>query len=504
MHKLLLLLLAGFTPCLPSYSQKILWEKTIGGRYSEYLFDMVPTVDYGFILAGSSLSGSTGVKKEANRGSLDYFIWKMDQEGEEEWQLSFGGSGKDLLQKIVPTGDSGYLLAGTSDSGKSGVKTRDSHGKNDLWLIKINALGVEEWQRTLGGSGDDHLVVAKRLSDGYLIGANTNSPHSGDKKSGSKGGMDLWLLRLDNEGNIIWQQTFGGIYNDKIKNILVTEKGYLVLAESNSPYSEHKLTEQIGGYDVWLIELDPQGRMLRQFAYGDVGDDRANDLLKYGEGYVMTGSIESEDSGSDFWMVQLDKNFAVEKEYTYHFGDEEYLTSTLPKTDDTLLLSGYRADRKTGKKSYIAIEVSLEDGEEHWSREFSTDGDDVLTKVIQTREGGYVFAGNSDGKISKIKRGSQGRHDYWVFKIGSDQKIKHPETIIEAFPNPTEAFTRVVLNHDYKHGQALVSNLNGKILQVIDLKHDMVTIDLSPYPIGLYIVNIKTDVIDNAVKIIKK
>lgn len=230
-----LLFVAGFCTGLSSYSQKVLWEKSIGGQYSEYLFDMVPTVDYGFMLAGSSLSGPSGVKKGANQGSLDYFIWKMDKEGEEEWQLSFGGTGKDLLQKIVPTSDAGYLLAGTSDSDKSGMKTQDSNGKNDLWLIKINAMGIEEWQTTIGGSGDDQLVVAKRLSDGYLIGASTNSPYSGNKKSGAKGGMDIWLLRLDNEGNIVWQQTFGGVYNDLIKNVMVSENGFLILAQAIRP-----------------------------------------------------------------------------------------------------------------------------------------------------------------------------------------------------------------------------------------------------------------------------
>src|SRR5690606_9505531 len=104
------------------YGQDVGWQKTIGGEHAEYLFDMVPTVDYGFLLAGSSLSDKTGLKKQAGNGSLDYFIWKMDQHGEEEWQLSFGGEGQDILKNMSPTNDQGYILGGYSDSTKSGDK----------------------------------------------------------------------------------------------------------------------------------------------------------------------------------------------------------------------------------------------------------------------------------------------------------------------------------------------------------------------------------------------
>src|SRR5690554_1034560 len=102
MKKQLLFLLFGAT-VFSGYSQKVVWEQTIGGEHSEYLFDMVPTVDYGFLLAGSSLSDKTGSKKDNGQGSLDYFLWKMDKNGEEEWQWSFGGEGQDILKSIAMT-----------------------------------------------------------------------------------------------------------------------------------------------------------------------------------------------------------------------------------------------------------------------------------------------------------------------------------------------------------------------------------------------------------------
>src|SRR5690606_10945832 len=113
-QKLLFLLFSVLS--IYSYSQKILWEKTIGGKYSEYLFDMTPTLHNGFILAGSSLSNKSGNKAKEGNGNLDYFIWKMDKDGQEEWQLSFGGSNADILKNIIPTNDGGYMLGGYSNS----------------------------------------------------------------------------------------------------------------------------------------------------------------------------------------------------------------------------------------------------------------------------------------------------------------------------------------------------------------------------------------------------
>jgi len=183
---------------LKCYSQKVIWEKTIGGKYSEYLFDMTPTPDNGFILAGSSLSDKSGNKLKDGKGNLDYFIWKMDKNGEEEWQLSYGGSGADILKNIISTNDGGYLLGGYSNSNKTGDKTDSLRGKNDIWIVKINAKAEIDWQKTIGGTGDDQLVQIKQLRDGgYLAVANSNSSISGEKSEKHLGGLDYWVLRLD-------------------------------------------------------------------------------------------------------------------------------------------------------------------------------------------------------------------------------------------------------------------------------------------------------------------
>ena len=142
-----------WSSCFTALSQDILWEKSYGGKHSEYLFDAQPTADYGFILAGSSLSNKSGNKSDNNNGDLDYWVWKMDENGELDWQKSFGGSGFDLLQSIKNTRDGGFILAGTSSS-NTGFQKKDScRGVTDFWVIKPDAKGEEQWQKTIGGNG---------------------------------------------------------------------------------------------------------------------------------------------------------------------------------------------------------------------------------------------------------------------------------------------------------------------------------------------------------------
>ncbi|MFN3640229.1 MAG: hypothetical protein ACK4UK_04860, partial [Flavobacterium sp.] len=107
------------------YAQKVTWEKTFGGKHAEYLMDVQPTADYGFIIAGSSLSGKNGNKSTPNQGDLDFWLWKIDEHGSPVWQKSFGGSGTDHLHCLKHTRDGGFILGGSSNSNAGGDKKED-------------------------------------------------------------------------------------------------------------------------------------------------------------------------------------------------------------------------------------------------------------------------------------------------------------------------------------------------------------------------------------------
>jgi len=213
--------------CSACFSQDILWAKSYGGKHADYLFDAIATPDYGFILAGSSLSKKTGNKTAEAQGGLDYWVWKMDAHGELEWQQGFG-AGTDLLQAVRLSKDGGFLFAGTSDS-QAGLQKKDScRGNDDFWVVKLDGGGGEQWQRTIGGSGQEQLVVAFPTSDGgWILGGSSSSERSAPVKNANDpfgkwedgfGNLDYWAVKLDKKGNIEWQRTVGGEYADQLRS----------------------------------------------------------------------------------------------------------------------------------------------------------------------------------------------------------------------------------------------------------------------------------------------
>src|SRR5690606_29481094 len=132
------------------------------------------------------------------------------QAPDKDWDKTFGGISNENLYSTIQTSDGGYLLAGYSDSSNSGDKSENSKGGNDYWIIKTDASGNKQWDKTIGGSSYDILCSAIQTSDGgYLLAGYSASSISGDKSENSKGGFDYWIVKMDASGNKQWDKTFG-------------------------------------------------------------------------------------------------------------------------------------------------------------------------------------------------------------------------------------------------------------------------------------------------------
>ncbi|MBF4494813.1 T9SS type A sorting domain-containing protein [Flavobacterium sp. MR2016-29] len=549
--KKLYLFFSLFLP-LFTYSQDILWEKSYGGIHADHLFDAQPTADYGFILAGSSLSAKTGNKTDDNRGDLDYWIWKMKENGELDWQKSIGGNGFDLLQSIKNTRDGGFILAGTSSSGNSFQKKEDCKGITDFWVIKLNAAGDEQWQRTIGGTGQDELLCAFQTKDGgYILGGssssnppvvsntNLNGKSTATAKSDlynksekSRGNMDYWIVKLDNKGIIEWQKTYGGKYTDLLRSMeQTTDGGYILAGYSNSPISGEKTESNKGVGDYWVIKVDDAGTIQWQNSYGSDGDDQPYVVHQTAEGgYILGGNSNSTNAlthlggivsnGTDFWVLKLDQDGGILWSKTYDFGKVDILTSLVENKDHTYLIGGYAqaetrksligdvakkagvAKDKEGINDYIALKID-EKGEELWTKTVGSSGEDILRRLIETRDGGYLMAGTSNSNSSKDKNSNIGGNDFWVVKLKDKAKIEKIKSSIEAIPNPAKTYTNVIIGYDFKEGTATLVDISGRILQEFSISSRTVPVDLSRYSEGIYIINIKTDVKTESVKVIK-
>jgi len=541
------LFLSLITPSV--YSQDILWEKSYGGKHAEYLFDAIPTPDYGFILAGSSLSKKTGSKDQDNRGDLDYWVWKMDEKGDLDWQKSFGGSGQDMLQRILLTNDGGFLLAGSSQSDEGMDKKGKSRGGSDFWIVKLNAKGGEEWQQTIGGTGQDELnSIVSTKDGGFVLAGSSSSGKSGEKTSENFGGLDYWVVKINSKGEIAWQHSFGGIYNDELRSVILTQDGgYLLGGSSNSPAGGTKTEEHVGLSDYWIVKLDDKGQEQWQKVIGGKGDDQLSVVHQTSAGtYLLGGNSNSEsgegktkknENGTDFWVIALDKDSKqVLWQETYTIGTVDILTSLVENDDHTLLLGGYaqgemvkrkenrikskeakansqdsEVKMKKGTDDYVVIKIDMK-GEELWRKSVGSDGQDILKKVIETRDGGYLLAGTSktsltvDGGVqaSGDKSSGKGSNDFWVVKLKDKNKPTEDKKPVEAIPNPAMDYTNIIVGYEYTKGTATLVDLSGHILQQFAIKERTIPVDLQGLPEGIYIVNIRTDVQNSGVKVIKQ
>ncbi len=165
----------------------IMWQKTFGGNLDDKLYSLAEAEDGGFILGGYSLSGISGNKSEANLGEADYWVVRIDDLGNIIWQKTIGGSANDVLYSLQLTLDNSFILFGSSNSGISGDKTEPSilspFGTNtdDYWVVKIDSLGIIQWQNTIGGNSNDEAGEVKQSNDGgFLLAGYSMSALSGD------------------------------------------------------------------------------------------------------------------------------------------------------------------------------------------------------------------------------------------------------------------------------------------------------------------------------------
>jgi hypothetical protein len=234
---------------LTAQAPSIEWQISLGGSGDDYAHSVQQTTDGGYVVAGRS--NSTDGNVTGNHGNPDYWVVKLDSTGTIEWQKSFGGTGWEVAHFIQQTTDGGFVVAGYSNSTDGNVT--GNHGSSDYWVVKLSSIGVLEWQKSLGGTGADYARVIKQTSDRGYIAAGYSNSLDGDV-TGNHGGNDYWVVKLDSIGIIEWQRSLGGTGIDFAHSIQQTPDGsYVVAGYSNS--ADGDVTGNHGIYDYWVVKL---------------------------------------------------------------------------------------------------------------------------------------------------------------------------------------------------------------------------------------------------------
>ncbi|MBC8082099.1 MAG: T9SS type A sorting domain-containing protein [Hymenobacter sp.] len=346
------------------------------------------------------------------------------------WDSIQGGNQDDALTVILPTPDGGCLLGGNARSNVSGTKTQPSQGSNDYWIVKLNAAGTKQWDRRFGGSDVELLQVLRPTFDGgYLLGGTSFSDISGDKTERNRGSAgDFWVVKIDSVGNKLWDITWGSGDDERLHAIIETQEGsYLLGGEtratngSNQDYVLNKITDQ-GVYE-WFRNLGGSGDDVLKAMHRTRNGDFI--LAGYSNSPVGPSKTQPSRGGSDYWLVRTDAFGNKLWDQTYGGAGEDQLTSLLPTPDGGFLLggtsnsgvSGERTQPGRGGNDYWVVKVdSL--GAKQWDRRFGGSANERLAALLPYGPNSYLLGGTSlSGATGDKTQPSWGREDYWLVAI---------------------------------------------------------------------------------------
>jgi len=266
------------------------WTKTIGGPKDDRGFSLIQTSDGGYAIAGFTESFGAGGK--------DVYVVKLDAKGNLQWTKTIGGPKDDVGASLIQTSDGAYVIAGITESFGA--------GSEDVYIVKLDANGNLQWTKTIGGKKDDWGFSLIQTSDGgYAITGSTSSFGAGEK--------DVYVVKLDAKGNLQWTKTIGETYDDVGRSLIQTSDGGYTIAGETRSFGA-------GGWDVYVVKLDANGNLQWTKTIG--GKEREEDEKGYSliqtsdGGYVITGYTKSFKSFGlaggyvygDVYFVKLDKN----------------------------------------------------------------------------------------------------------------------------------------------------------------------------------------------------
>jgi len=358
------------------------WSKTYGGTGSDTSGNVILTVDGGYAMAGYTNSSGAG--------GNDYWLVKTDSFGNVQWNKTYGGAGDDRSYNVIQTVDGGYLIPGYTRSFGAGAL--------DGWLVKTDASGNMQWNKTYGTPGAESFTGAIKASDGgyavkgFIIVA---------------GKYNGWLVKTDANGNMQWNKTIVTPDVNFLYSMIQTSDsgyaiaGFVVVAPQNA--------------DAFLYKTDSSGNMQWNKTYGGPATDAAFGLVRTTDGgYAMAGNTNSSGAGGqDGWLIKTDANGNMQWNKTYGGTDDDSLQTIVPTTDGGFAIAGKTRSFGTGKLDMWLVKTDSY-GNVQWSKTFGGPEDDSgpdNNDVLQTADGGYLIAGTTYSF-------GAGSADFYLVKVG--------------------------------------------------------------------------------------
>jgi hypothetical protein len=394
--------LTSFPVFLNAQPPVVGWNKQLGSNQDESTSSMIATSGGNYVLVGSTTGSQNGDISASGHGGKDYWLLKVDPAGNKIWDKLFGGIADDIPSEVIQTADGGYAITGSSRSSQSGDVTGTLHGTDgstDLWVVKTDAAGNIQWQTLLGGDGFEGSGSGiRQLPDGGFIIAtsstqttNTSTPN-GDVTDTYHGQTDGWLVRLDVNGQKLWDNLLGGINSDFFNGIeLLSDGNFLVTGNTNSFHTQDgDITNFAHGVgliprpDVLVMKVDQNGNRIWDKEYGSFGNEGSPNLRLTNDGGFI---------------------FATSTSAGYIFGAGDITDPFYSTTGD--------ADEWVVKAD--------SDGNIQWNRLLGGNSSDGgQGSVWQEAGGGYIVATSSFSSLNgAVSDTTHGLSDLWLVKLNS-------------------------------------------------------------------------------------
>lgn len=492
-----LIFLCGFLIWTASLAQitppAIAWQNSLGGPGNDGVQSAILDQDNNIVFAG--VSGSVGGDVNTNQGGSDFWVVKTTKTGNVIWEKSFGGSGGDSAKSIGVADDGGYIVMGTSTSNDGDVP--GNKGGIDILIIKISKDGDLEWSKNFGGTDDDTGTAIVKANQGYLVTGYSYS-NDGDLTM-NQGMLDLWVFKIDLNGQLIWQKNLGGSKIDAGFAATAIEGGYLVAGETFS--NDGDVGAGLGEYDGWILKLDEDGNILWKKHYGGTGDDNIRTISATKDGgFVIGGFSRSVFPGSppkgwdDFWFAKMDSNGNVQWQKTYGGSGVDYGYAIKEMTDGSYWIAGssmsFDGDVKDNYGGRDCFVGKLDtNGNLLFGRNYGGSGNDECFSIVELQDGVVVLGRSKSNDFDVI--GNHGGYDAWMMKF-LDNNLQTSDTAVQntvsIYPNPAKDILNVKTNDQVLKVEVYAA-ASGQLLKTLKGK----IFNVSSLPSGIYLLKITTN-----------
>ena len=405
---------------------------TFGGSELDEAVGIVEANDGNYVILGSTKS-TDGDLVGRTGNDYDYWLLKTTPEGQKLWSQTYGGSLDDRASSISKTSDGGFLLSGYTRS-TDGDLTGQNNGFHDFWIVKVNSQGDLVWDQTFGFAGSDQAFTAFETSDGGFFTSgffDVDQANGGgnDDRASRHGVGEFWAIKMDASGEWVWRRFFGGFNNDRSYDAVETQDGgFLVTGASES--NDFDITDPKGSYDFWIVQIDATGNLVWEKSYGGSGIEECNSVVRTSDGnYILAGDTRSTDQdvtnpkgNADAWLIKINAtNGGIIWQKTFggpEFDSAENITAI---SENRYLVAATTRSASgdisvsNGKNDAWAFIISEEGTIEF---EIAVGGSelDFGHQAIETIDNKIVLVGNTESTDGNISL-NRGRKDLMLIKI---------------------------------------------------------------------------------------